>query len=155
MMSTRMTRKQLQRCVIGLSLAVGLSACSAQYSNHGYIPPQEDLDQIKVGVDTRETLVEKAGVPAAGGVLNESGAFYVRSRFKTLGPMAPKVIERQVLAVSFDSRGVVSNVERFGLERGRVVPLERRVTSSGVTDTTFIRQLLGSIGRFNPAGLGS
>jgi hypothetical protein len=43
----------------------------------------------------------------------------------------------------------VSNVERFGLENGNVVALSRRVTQDNVRDTTFLRQLFGSIGRFN------
>jgi outer membrane protein assembly factor BamE (lipoprotein component of BamABCDE complex) len=67
--------------------------------------------------------------------------------------MAPRETEREVVAVSFDSNGVVQNVERFGLERGNVVTLDRRVTSSPISDKSFIRQLLGNIGRFNPAAL--
>ena len=75
-------------------------------------------------------------------------------RTRTVGPLAPQEIDRQVVAISFSDRGVVQNVERFGLEKGQVVPLTRRVTSSPVSDKSFIRQLLGNIGRFNPAGLG-
>lgn len=142
------------RClVLALPLVVCLSACTAQYKNHGYIPLPEDLEKISVGKDTRDTVKETVGVPSSGGLLNDSGYFYVRSRMRTFGAMAPKVVDRQVVAVSFDSRGVVSNVERFGLERGRIVTLQRRVTSAGVTDNTFLRQLLGNIGRASPAAL--
>jgi outer membrane protein assembly factor BamE (lipoprotein component of BamABCDE complex) len=86
--------------------------------------------------------------------VTNSGFYYVRSQRRTIGALAPKVIERQVLAISFDDAGVVTNIERFGLERGQVVPLTRRVTTPGVRDSGFLRQLLGNIGRFNPAGLG-
>ncbi len=75
-------------------------------------------------------------------------------RTRTVGPLAPKEIDRQVVAISFSDTGVVENVERFGLERGQVVPLSRRVTDTGVVDNTFLRQLLGNIGRFNPTGFG-
>jgi len=44
---------------------------------------------------------------------------------------------------------VVRNIERFGLERGQVVTLSRRVTDDNIADTTFIRQLMGNLGRFN------
>jgi outer membrane protein assembly factor BamE (lipoprotein component of BamABCDE complex) len=130
-----------------------MSACTAQYVNHGYIPPAEDLDQIVVGVDTRSSVEEIIGTPSTAGVVNDSGFYYVRSRRRTIGALAPKVIERQVLAISFDTAGVVTNVERFGLERGQVVPLARRVTTSGVGNSGFLRQLLGNLGRFNPAAL--
>ncbi len=100
-----------------------------------------------VGVDTRSSVEDSVGSPSSGGILNEGGYYYVRSRIRSFGPPAPKVVERQVLAISFDSAGVVSNIERFGLEDGNVVPLTRRVTDAAISNKTFLRQLLGNIGR--------
>lgn len=137
-----------------LTLVVALGACAPQFSNHGYIPPQEELDQIEVGADTRASVAEKVGVPASSGVLTDGGYYYVRSRKRAIGPLPVREIDRQVVAISFSANGVVQNVERFGLERGQVVPLSRRVTSSPVNNQTFLRQLLGNIGRLGPAGLG-
>ncbi|MCX7559569.1 outer membrane protein assembly factor BamE [Sulfitobacter sp. F26204] len=137
-----------------LALVFGVAGCAPQFNNYGYVPPAEDLELIAVGSDTRETVADKIGVPASSGVLNSSGYYYVRMRTKTIGPLAPQEIDRQVVAISFSEAGVVQNVERFGLERGRVVPLSRRVTSSPVSDNNFLRQLLGNIGRFNPTAFG-
>ena len=86
-------------------------------------------------------------------MLNEGGYYYVRSRVRTFGPTAPKEIDRQILAISFDADGVVSNIERFGLEDGNVVPLARRVTDTAVTNKSFLRQLLGNIGRIGAGAL--
>lgn len=149
----RSSKGAAMRLGLVMPLMILLSACAARYTNHGYIPPQEQLDEITVGIDTKDSVAETVGVPSAGGVLNDGGYYYVRSRVRTFGPMAPKVIERQVLAISFDQTGVVTNIERFGLERGNVVPLSRRVTQPGVRDNTFLRQLLGNIGRFSPGAL--
>lgn len=129
------------------------TGCSPTFRNHGYVPSPQELEEIVVGADTRETVAEKVGVPTAGGVLNNSGYYYVRMRTRTIGPLATREIERQVVAIRFSSNGRVENIERFGLEKGVVVPLQRRVTSSPVSDKSFIRQLLGNLGRFNPAGL--
>ncbi len=137
--------------ILGAGLTLG--ACAPQYQNHGYIPPQEDLDKITVGQDTRETIAETVGVPASAGLLTGSGYYYVRSRRQSLGFLASREIEREVVAVSFNANGVVDNVERFGLERGNVITLERRVTSTSTSNRSLIRQLLGNIGRFNPAAL--
>ncbi|MGR3721070.1 MAG: outer membrane protein assembly factor BamE, partial [Paracoccus sp. (in: a-proteobacteria)] len=57
-------------------------------------------------------------------------------------------VDREVVAISFAPSGVVSNIERFGQERGRVVVLSRRVTEGSVTEVSFIRQLLGNLGNF-------
>lgn len=144
----------LRRVLLTTVLVGGVAACSPDYANHGYIPPEEELEHIVVGVDTRASVEESIGTPSTAGVVNDSGFYYVRSQRRTIGALAPIVIERQVLAINFDSAGVVSNIEHFGLERGQVVPLARRVTTPGVRDSGFLRQLLGNIRRFNPAGLG-
>jgi len=140
-----------RRFLMGAALCAVVAGCSPDYVNHGYIPPAEDLEQITVGVDTRETVDQVIGTPSTAGVVNEGGYYYVRSRKRTIGAFAPKTIDRQVLAISFNDAGVVSNIETFGLERGQVVPLTRRVTTSGVENSGFLRQLLGNLGRFNPA----
>jgi outer membrane protein assembly factor BamE (lipoprotein component of BamABCDE complex) len=152
----RITTGSRRRIVQAAALGVFLSAaaCSPQFRNHGYVPLQEDLDQIKVGSDTRESVAEKVGVPSSGGVLDDSGYYYVRMRTRTIGPLAKQQIEREVVAISFATSGVVQNIERFGMERGQVVPLSRRVTTSTVGDKSFLRQLLGNLGRFRPGGLG-
>jgi outer membrane protein assembly factor BamE (lipoprotein component of BamABCDE complex) len=152
----RITTGSRRRIVQAAALGVFLSAaaCSPQFRNHGYVPLQEDLDQIKVGSDTRESVAEKVGVPSSGGVLDDSGYYYVRMRTRTIGPLAKQQIEREVVAISFATSGVVQNIERFGMERGQVVPLSRRVTTSTGGDKSFLRQLLGNLGRFRPGGLG-
>lgn len=138
---------------VALALAVvGLSACGATYSNHGYVPPQEDLDQIVVGIDTLSSVEETLGSSGSSSVRDEDALYFVRSRVRTFAMLEPEVVERQVVAVSFDSKGVVKNVETFGLERGQVVQLTRRVTDSSVAGKGFFRQLIGNIGSFTPTG---
>ncbi len=132
--------------VLGLAVA-----CSPVIRNHGYIPFQEDLDRIVIGQDTRDSVATLVGPPTAGGVLAGGDYYYVANQFRHYGAIAPVEISREVLAIRFDSAGVVRNIERFGLEDGRVVVLSRRVTDDNIADTTFIRQLLGNIGRVNAA----
>ena len=136
--------------LIGL-LVVMVSACSTIYRNHGYVPTEDELATLEVGVDTRETVAEKVGRPTASGLLNDVGWFYVQSRWAYRGAFEPREVERQVVSITFAESGTVQNVERFGLERGKVVPLSRRVTESNVKGLSFIQQLLGSFGRLSPS----
>lgn len=138
--------------IFATCLAV-VGACSPVFKNHGYVPPAEELAEIKVGQDTRESVAEAIGAPGASGVVRDSGYYYVASRVRHYGPKRPEVVSRELVAISFDQRGVVRNIERFGLEDGLVIPLERRVTDSSVQDKGFLRQLLGNIGNFNPANI--
>jgi outer membrane protein assembly factor BamE (lipoprotein component of BamABCDE complex) len=138
--------------LVGMALALAV-ACSPVFRNHGYIPPDTELALIEVGTDTRETVAEKVGRPSTEGLLNDVGWFYVQSRWQNRGALAPKEIERQVVAITFTEGGTVQNVERFGLEQGKVVPLSRRVTESNIKGIGLIRQLLGNIGRIGPGAL--
>jgi outer membrane protein assembly factor BamE (lipoprotein component of BamABCDE complex) len=140
-MKTRFVQVVMAGCI------VLLSACSAIYRNHGYVPTDLELEPVKVGVSTQEDVAATIGRPSAAGLLNDTGWYYVQSRFVQKGPNAPEEIDRKVLAITFDKRGVVENIERFGLAEGRVVALSRRVTDTNIKGVGFLRQLFSSVGR--------
>ncbi|MEO0359090.1 MAG: outer membrane protein assembly factor BamE [Pseudomonadota bacterium] len=144
--------KWVTRAVIAATL-IGLAGCGATFRNHGYVPPEEDLANIIVGVDTRLSVEDTLGVPTAQGVSNTDGMYFVASRWRHFGPAKPRPIERQIVAVTFDEDDVVQNVSRYGLQDGRVVVLERRVTDGGPSEISFIRQLMGNVGRVNTGDL--
>lgn len=144
--------KSTIKIVVFVGAGMAVTGCTAQYRNHGFVPSEEDLAEVVVGVDTRDSVAESIGAPASSGVLDESGYYYVATRLRYYGASEPKPISRELVAISFDDTGVVSGVERFALEDKKVIPLERRVTASGVQDKTFLRQLMGSIGNISPGG---
>lgn len=123
-----------------------LGACAAQYQTHGYMPPEEDLQQIVPGVDTRSSVEDLIGVPNTSGVAREGGYYYIETEVRSFAWRGPQVIDRKVLAITFDSAEVVENIITYGLEDGRVVPIQKRVTQSGDGDIGFIRRLFGNIG---------
>ncbi len=141
-------RKMMVPAVLCAAMLV-LTACATIVRQHGYIPPQEDLQAILVGVDTRDSVEASIGKPTTSGVLREGSWFYIGSKVRHFGALKPKEIDRQVLAIRFDEAGTVQNIERFGLERGQVVVLSRRVTETTVRDVTFIRQLIRNFGRLD------
>jgi len=133
----------------GAVICLAMAACTPIYQKHGYVPEPADLDRIEVGIDSRETVAAIIGRPSTSGLLNDVGWYYVQSRWKNLGAMAPVEEDRQVVAITFEENGKVANVERFGLEKGQVVALSRRVTQPNVKSAGFLRQLFGNIGGIN------
>jgi outer membrane protein assembly factor BamE (lipoprotein component of BamABCDE complex) len=125
-----------------------LTACTPAQRFHGYAPTDIDLASVEVGRDTRDTVTEKLGRPGVGGVMNGSGWYYVQSDWVSEGWRAPVEVDRQVVAISFDSRDRVSNVERFGLQDGQVVALSRRITQTGPAGQSFLRQIFNNLGNF-------
>lgn len=138
----------LRRSAVPLLLALIVSACVPVYRTHGYVPGDDALTQVQVGQTMRDQLPSLLGEPSAQGLLTGAPWFYAKSRFRHSGPWKPREVERDVVAISFDSSGRVANVERFGIERGRIVTLSQRVTDESVSAMSALRQILGNFGRF-------
>lgn len=141
------------RFAAGGLMALALAGCQSLYRNHGWAPTDADLAAISVGTDTRETVAQAVGAPGTAGLLEDSGWYYVQSRYEHYGWREPREIDRQVVAITFDDSGVVQNIERFGLADGEVVTLSRRVTDSNTRGVGFLRQLFGNFGRVNTGQL--
>lgn len=127
---------------------LAVAACSATFEDHGYVPTDSDLEEIIVGMDTRESVAQTVGRPTSVGVLASGGWYYTQSRWRNFAYKASKIIDRQVVAISFTDDGIVENIERFTLADGQVVPLSRRVTDSNIKGISLISQLLGNLGNF-------
>ena len=141
-----------QAAIGGVAIAL-LVACTPIYTNHGFVPDDKDLAGITTGVDTRDTVGAFLGRPSVEGLIGDGEWFYVRSQWKTVGAKAPQQVDRQVLAISFDENGVVTNIERFGLEKGEIVAISRRVTTEPIKGRNALAQIFGSIGRLDPTAL--
>ena len=139
---------------IALAVVLGASACSPIFSNHGYVPNEQDLSLVTVGIDDRDSVLRLVGRPSSSGLMTDGAYFYVADRRRTFGPRAAEVIDREIVAISFDDAGSVANIERFGLEDGNVVALSRRVTETGVRRSGFLRQLFGNLGNLGANVLG-
>lgn len=141
------------RLLRGLAIAAltVLAACSATYQNHGYVPPETDLQNLVVGVDGRATVDDLIGAPSLSGMVSDGDYYYVRSRKRANLMFRPEVIEREVLAISFNADDTIANIERLRLADGQAVPISSRVTETSVLKSGLIRQLLNNIGAFNPA----
>jgi outer membrane protein assembly factor BamE (lipoprotein component of BamABCDE complex) len=135
-----------RKIVLSLVLGFALVGCSPQIRNHGYVPPKEDLDNVTVGVDTRDSINETLGAPTTSGAIQDGNYYYVRSTFKQIGIFKPEEVNRELIAITFDDNGVVQNIERFGFENGEVVILDYRVTETSTPDLGFIRRLISTIG---------
>ena len=132
-----------------LAIALALSGCGAVEREHGYAPSGDVLDRIVVDVDTRDSVAEQVGRPSTSALIGEDAWYYVESLWRSRGPLPPEEVTREVVAISFGDDGTVRNIERFGLEEGRAIALNRRVTDDNIADVSFLSQLLGSIGNIS------
>jgi outer membrane protein assembly factor BamE (lipoprotein component of BamABCDE complex) len=138
--------KPFRHSIIGVLILI-IAGCTTQFRNQGYIPNEDEIGALVVGVDTRDSVFEALGTPSTYGVLQEQQAYYVRSRFERLGLRAPKEVERQVLALGFDQDGVLTALGQYSLTDGQVVVLNTDVTENGIESLGVFKRIVASIGR--------
>ncbi len=136
-----------------LAAALALSACAPTYTTHGFTPQIETLETVAAGVDTRSSVLSKLGRPSASGAFEATNWYYVASRMEQRMFYAPRVVERTVVAIRFDEAGLVEQVDRFGLEDGRVINLRTETTPTYGRELTILQQLFGNIGRLDAGQL--
>ncbi len=136
--------------VAGLILAAtivgGLSGCAPMVKNHGYAPDDELLAGITAGTDTRGSVRRKIGRPSTTGVFTETGWYYVATTVEHYLYYEPAVSDRRIVAVQFDTNDVVSGVNVYGFEDGRIIDLQTRTTPTQGRQLTIMQQLLGNLG---------
>ncbi len=141
-MSPKPPRRVLPAVLLASAILAG---CAPTVRVHGYIPPAEDVAQIRPGADTAESVEAKLGRPSSSGVLRDSGWYYVQTTIENYTYNPPRVIDRTVLAVEFNGNGVVQDVARYGLEDGRIVNLTVRTTETGGRTLGVLEQLFGNL----------
>jgi outer membrane protein assembly factor BamE (lipoprotein component of BamABCDE complex) len=131
----------------GVSL---LSGCEATVSTHGTPMTRIEEAQITPGVDTRGSVIRQLGRPSSTGLIDGERWYYVSTIMEQETYHAPRIVDRQVVAVAFDETGVVTAVNRFGMEDGVPVALRAETTPTYGRELTFAQQMFGNVGRVSP-----
>jgi len=140
-----------------LALCLSMSACS------WILPPPQtrgnkvDPDQLKElvpGTSTKADVTSLIGSPTQKATFDENSWLYItevtRPRVgRTLG-----VLDQDVVVLTFDDRGVLTGVKKYTQDDAIPVAVASRTTPSPGTEASFMQQLIGNIGRYNPTGSG-
>ncbi|WP_428487663.1 outer membrane protein assembly factor BamE [Rhodopila sp.] len=153
-MPIRFTPSTTRRLLVVSCLA--LSSC-------GWLmpPPQlrgnkvdaENFKELVPGTSTKADVTAVIGSPTAHDSFDDNVWLYIsevtRQRIgRTLGEL-----NQNVVVLTFDDKGVLRNVGKLDKADALPVSVVARTTPSPGTEASFLQQLLGNIGRFNPGGL--
>ena len=136
-------------------MASTLAGCAPIVDTRGTLVDSERMATVKVGQSGREQVLQSLGSPSATALFDDEVWYYIGKRTETLAFFAPEVLEQQVVVVRFDRDGVVSAIEKLNKEDGNQVQLVQRTTPTAGAEMTFLQQMFGNLGRFNPAGTDS
>jgi len=132
------------------ALAVSLApiaACAPTVYHQGFQAVDVRPSDVKVGVDTRSTVLEKLGSPTTTSTFDKDTWFYMSQLRSQTSFYTPKTIQRDVTAISFDhDTEQVKSVDKFTLQNGRVIAYNTHETPTRGREMTVLEQLIGSIG---------
>lgn len=140
-------KRRLSLTLLVLACAVGASACNPVLRSHGYRYTTQTEPNITPAEDTQDTVLARLGNPSTRGTFEQDTWYYISSTRESLAYLRPVTRDRRIIAVSFDESGVVSAVNEYSLEDGRVVAYADRETPTRGRELTFLEQLLGNVGR--------
>jgi outer membrane protein assembly factor BamE (lipoprotein component of BamABCDE complex) len=115
----------------------------------------ESMKELNPGTSTKADVSAIIGSPTARDSFDDNTWLYIaevtQQRIgRTLGELDQKVV-----VLNFDEKGVLKSISNVDQDAALPVTMIARTTASPGTEASFMQQLLGNIGRFNPGGIGS
>ena len=157
----RLTRSLPRHCA-ALALMLLLAGCGSTRGVFAYAPQvrgnqvdADSLSQLVPGTATKADVTALFGSPTMTASFDDNTWLYISevTRPRIFGTQT--VLAQDVVAITFDSKGVVSDVVRKTGADSLPVRIASRTTPSPGTDANFFQQLFGNIGRFGPGFSGT
>lgn len=143
-------RSSTSRVAGFLALAVvALGGCETRIEMRGFVPDDDSLAAIRLGLQSKDDVRDMLGTPSTVTPFGDETWLYISRRTSTVAFMEPTILSQQVVAIVFDTRGVVSDVRKLELTDGKVVNHVSRATPAPGKELNFLEQLVGNVGRFN------
>lgn len=136
---------------------LALSGCSLFAAPRYMRGNRVDLDQLKqltVGTSTKADATALFGSPTAHETFDPNNWVYIGEVTQSRIGRYPAVLAQDVVVLQFDNAGVLRGVRHLTKQNAQQVAMAPGATPSPGSEATFMQQLLGNVGRFNPGGLG-
>lgn len=144
-----MLQGRIRHLVTIAVIAAATAACTPARDQHGFVADSPEATQVQPGVDTKATVLARMGTPSTTSAFEGEAWYYLSQVQERLAFYTPKTAEREVIAIRFGADDVVASVDRFGLEKGRVVAFNEDKTPTRGRELGLVEQIFGNIGR-NP-----
>lgn len=134
--------------VISLLFLLALSACVTHEQHRGYMTEASRFDKVKTG-DTKEEVIAVLGSPSTTATFGEDTWYYISMKTASSAFSTPKVVDQNIVAISFNERGIVEEIKHTSAEDRRNIAISDEETTTEGNSITVMEQLLGNLGRFN------
>ena len=143
------------RLLTSVALAVTVvsaGACVPLKSHQGYVIDQDLVSSVQPGVDTRNSVLSVLGKPSFASQFNQGDWYYVSRDSRSLAFNNPKAKNQVTLRISFDAKGVVTAVNKTGVEQVASISPMKKTTPTLGRKRGFFQELFGNIGQVGAIG---
>lgn len=141
--------------LFGACLLAGCSLVEPPLQPRGDRVDADQVKQLVPGVTTQADATALLGSPTAKGTFDQNTWIYISEMTRPVIGGTQDVAHQNVVALRFDNRGVLRNVETRDKANALPVSIVSRTTPSPGTEASVLQQLFGNVGKFNPGGLGN
>ncbi len=135
-------------------VGVPLSGCASLKGHNGYVIDADLVNSVQPRVDNKASVEKVLGKPTFTGQFDENQWYYLSRDTRFLGYTKPRPVSQTTLHVSFDETGVVTSIDKTGLELASSISPYGKVTPTLGRHRSFFQQLFGNIGTVGAGGLG-
>jgi len=134
--------------LLGSALAGG---CSPNIVQRGFTATPGSVEKLEAGTQSREDVVRLIGTPSAVATFNPNVWYYISETQESFAFLKPEIIEQKVIQVTFNEAGRVQAVKTYDLKDAQQIEMVERITPTSGKQLTVLEQILGNVGKFNPA----
>jgi outer membrane protein assembly factor BamE (lipoprotein component of BamABCDE complex) len=130
-----------------IALAALTTACISPIEDyHGYTADEVLPENIKVGEDTRASVLAQLGSASTESVFDENTWFYITTQRERIAFLTPRTKRRSITAIRFGDDDVVDELLTFDESDGQVINYASRETPTRGRELGLLEQIFGTVG---------
>jgi len=132
---------------LAVSTLVLLGACTPITTYQGFQAVEANPKDVKVGVDSKATVMDRLGSPSAVAAFDPNTWYYISQVSDQMAFHTADIRRRDIVAINFDKGDdKVLAVNTYTLKDGHVVPFNKRSTPTRGRELSILEQIIGNIG---------
>lgn len=111
----------------------------------GNMPSSERIAKVKVG-NSKQEVINLLGSPSSVVSLDQNTWIYMSSDIRKIAFMSPQEVNRDVLTISFNKDGRVSDIDRLAKQNGKEIDVSTDRTEALGHNPGFFEKFFGGLG---------
>ncbi len=137
-------------------LATALASCQyvqpSRYTR-GNMAEEYEYSQLVPGTSTKADATSLLGSPTTHDTFDDNTWLYIGELTQPVIASYPAIDRQQVIVLRFDNNGTLRALRRLTGKDAVRVAMAGGSTPSPGSEATILQQVIGNVGRYNPAGL--